>query len=74
MPIYEDAVRPFQLPQNAPATVELNLFNAVSQAPITVVAGQNGSIGALPPIQTSQRTYSLTITSYMDQTATERRT
>ena len=71
MPIFEDAVRPYQLPNSSPPTSELNLFNLVSQAPIVVTAG-SGSLGSLPPLQTGKRVVTITWTYYEPQKASEK--
>jgi hypothetical protein len=71
MPVFEDAVRPYQLPTSAPATSELNLFNLASQAPIIVVAG-SGGLSSLPPLQTGRRVWTETTTYYEPQTASEK--
>jgi hypothetical protein len=71
MPVFEDAVRPYQLPTSAPATSELSLFNIVSQAPVVVTAG-SGGLGSLPPIQTGRRVMTITWTYYEPQKASEK--
>jgi hypothetical protein len=72
MPVFEDAVRPYQLPATASPTAELNLFNLVSQAPVIVIAGQSGGIGTLPQLQTGRRVWTETTSYYEPQKADEK--
>jgi hypothetical protein len=73
MPVlFEDTVRPYQLPQNSPAQLYLSQYGLTSNQPIYVTPGFGGSgSGQLPPIQTASAHYDITVTSYVDQAASE---
>jgi hypothetical protein len=72
MSAFEDAVRPYQLPQTAPSQLYLSQFNLTSQQPITLTPGLGGSAaGGLPPIMTGSANASQVVTSYCPQASVE---
>jgi hypothetical protein len=72
MSAFEDAVRPYQLPQSAPATLYLSQFNLVSQQPILITPGFGGTAGAsLPPIMSGSANAQQVVTSYCPQASVE---
>jgi hypothetical protein len=72
--VLEDAVRPYQLPDTAPATPAISQFSLASQAPIVITPGMGGSgAGPLPPINLGNSHFDETVTYYMDQAAVERK-
>jgi hypothetical protein len=71
---FEEAVRPYQLPQTSPVTSDTAQYNLAANQPIVVTPGFGGSgAGPLPPIQLGKAHFDQTVTSYMDQAASEAR-
>jgi hypothetical protein len=70
MPLLEDVVRPFQLPDNAPAQLYLPQTGQTSQQPVLITCGIGAGIGG---IRSFTSTYSITVASYLDQAAVEQR-
>ena len=77
MSAFEDAVRPYQLPQSSPTQLYLSQFGLTSQQPILITPGFGGSgSGSLPPVITGSANASSVVTVYcpqasVEQTATE---
>lgn len=72
MAVFEDAVRPYQLPQTVPAQLYLSQFNLVSQQPILITPGFGGTAGVeLPPIMTGSANAQQVVTSYCPQASVE---
>lgn len=70
MPVLEDVVRPFQLPLNAPPELYQPQTGQTSQQPVMITCGVGAGIGN---VRSFTSTYSVTITSYLDQSAVEQR-
>ena len=70
-PIFQDVVRPYQLPQDTPAQVYRSQYNLASRPPVVITPGHNGN-GVLPsPLQTAVATYHIEITYYCEAAAVE---
>jgi hypothetical protein len=71
MPLLEDVVRPFQLPNNAPSQLYQPQTGQTSQQPVLITAGIGSGVGS---IRSFTSTYHSEITFYMDQAAVEQET
>lgn len=72
MSAFEDAVRPYQIPQSAPSQVALSLYSLVTQQPVLLTPGFGGTAtGSLPPILTGSGNAQSVVTSYCPQAAVE---
>jgi len=67
----DDAVRAYQLPENAPTQPYLSQYNLASNVPVYITPGFGGSSGSQPQLQTGSGHYEITVTYYMDQAAVE---
>ena len=69
---FEGAVRPYQLPDNAPSVNLANQYNLAAEQYVVVTPGFGASgAGQLPPIQMGAAHYDQTVTTYQDQAAVE---
>jgi hypothetical protein len=72
MSAWETAVRPYQLPQNAPAQLYLSQYPLNTRQPVQITPGFGGSgAGGLPPIITGNASAAQTVTSYCPQASVE---
>jgi hypothetical protein len=72
LPSFEDAVRPFQLPQSSPSQLYQSQYNVTAQPFVMLTPGFGGDAGGgLPPIITGSASFSFKVTYYMDQAANE---
>ena len=70
MPLLEDVVRPFQLPDNSPAQLYEPQTGQTSQQPVMITCGVGAGVGS---VRSFTSTYSMTVTSYLDMSAVEQR-
>lgn len=68
MPLFEDVVRPFQLPNNAPSQLYEPQNGQASQQPVLVTAGVGAGVGS---VRSFTSNYHVEMTFYMDQAAVE---
>lgn len=70
MPVLEDVVRPFQLPNNAPSQLYEPQTGQTSQQPVLVTCGVGAGVGS---VRSFTATYHVEMTFYLDQSAVEQR-
>lgn len=72
MASFENAVRPFQLPQSASSQLYLSQSGIASQPFVILTPGFGGDLGGeFPPIMTGNGSSSYRITYYCDMAANE---
>lgn len=69
--IFQDVVRPYQLPRDAPAAVYRSQYNLASRPPVVITPGQNGNGVNPSPLQTGNASYHIEVTYYVEAAAVE---
>jgi len=71
MAIFDDVVRPYQLPNNSPTQLYLSQYNRASRTPVIITPGQSSNGLQQVPLQTGRKTYRCEVQRYLDMAAIE---
>lgn len=71
MSLFDDVVRPYQLPTNAPATIFRSQYNLAARPPVIITPGQSANGITNAPLQTGHASYRCEVQLYMDMAAVE---